>query len=80
METLRPELFHFKLAMGLYVMVPFRFGSTSFLTQPPAVYLNLPICLMGAFVLALSLNGIQLEGPKGASWKDFLRKFDFVGL
>jgi hypothetical protein len=35
---------------------------------------------MGALVLALSLNGVQLEGPKSAFWKDFLRKFDFVGL
>jgi MFS family permease len=80
MESVRPNLFHFKLAMGLYVMVPFWVGSVSFLTQPPTVYLNLPICFMGALVLALSLNGVQLEGPKGASWKDFLRKFDFVGL
>jgi hypothetical protein len=35
---------------------------------------------MGALVLALALHGVELEGPKGASWRDFLRKFDFVGL
>ncbi|KAF8481905.1 MFS general substrate transporter [Russula ochroleuca] len=53
---------------------------SSFLSWRWAFYLNLPICLMGALVLALSLNGVQLEGPKSAFWKDFLRKFDFVGL
>jgi len=31
-------------------------------------------------VLALSLHGIELEGRKGASWKDLLHRFDFVGL
>ncbi|KAI0001573.1 major facilitator superfamily domain-containing protein [Russula vinacea] len=54
--------------------------TSSILSWRWAFYLNLPICFMGALVLVLSLNGVQLEGPKGASWKDFLRKFDFVGL
>jgi hypothetical protein len=48
--------------------------------MPLTVFLNLPICLIGALVLALSLSGVELEGPKGASWKEFLRKFDFIGL
>ncbi|KAH9982941.1 major facilitator superfamily domain-containing protein [Lactifluus volemus] len=43
-------------------------------------YLNLPISCAGALVLALSLNGIELGTSKGASWKEFLRRFDFVGL
>lgn len=55
-------------------------SSASTLSWRWAFYLNLPICLIGALVLALSLNGVELEGPKGASWKDFLRRFDFIGL
>lgn len=35
---------------------------------------------MGALVLAISLNGVDLERPKGTSWKDFIHKFDFAGL
>ncbi|KAI0003723.1 major facilitator superfamily domain-containing protein [Russula compacta] len=54
--------------------------SSSVLSWRWAFYLTLPISFLGALVLALSLNGIELEGPKGASWKDFLRRFDFVGL
>ncbi|KAH9178675.1 amino acid permease ScVBA-like protein [Lactarius sanguifluus] len=45
-----------------------------------AFYLNIPICCAGAVVLVLSLHGIELAVPEGASWKNFLRKFDFVGL
>ncbi|KAH9003979.1 amino acid permease ScVBA-like protein [Lactarius hatsudake] len=45
-----------------------------------AFYLNIPVCCAGAVVLVLSLHGIELAVPEGASWKDFLRKFDFVGL
>jgi len=45
-----------------------------------AFYLNIPICFVGALVLALSLNGIEFEGLTAASWRDFLRRFDFVGL
>ena len=66
--------------MGLYVMAPFGFVNASCLTHASLVYLTLPISFLGALVLALSLNGIELEGPKSASWKDFLRRFDFVGL
>ena len=65
--------------MGLCVIVPFQCGG-SHLTHAFPVFLNLPVCFAGALVLALSLNGIELEGPKGASWKDFLRRFDFFGL
>jgi len=78
-ESVSSKLFHFKLAMGMYVMISFRFDNPSFLT-PPTVYLNLPICLFGALVLALSLSGVEFEGAKGASWKHFLRRFDFIGL
>ncbi|KAI0257095.1 major facilitator superfamily domain-containing protein [Lactifluus subvellereus] len=53
---------------------------SSFLSWRWAFYLNLPICCAGALVLALSLNGIEFAASKGASWKDFLRRFDFVGL
>ena len=74
------RFFRLKLAMGLYVIIPSQCGSGSYLTHASPVFLNLPVCLAGALVLALSLNGIELEGPKGASWKDFLRRFDFVGL
>lgn len=45
-----------------------------------AFFLNIPICGAGAVVLVLSLHGIKLAVPDGASWKDFLSKFDFVGL
>ncbi|KAI9444763.1 major facilitator superfamily domain-containing protein, partial [Lactarius indigo] len=45
-----------------------------------SVYLNIPICCAGAVVLVLSLHGVKLAVPEGASWKDFLRKFDFIGL
>jgi len=31
-------------------------------------------------VLGLSLSGVELEGPKGTSWEDFFRRFDFIGL
>ncbi|KAI9509061.1 MFS general substrate transporter [Russula earlei] len=54
-------------------------GSTG-LSWRWAFYLNLPICFTGALVLALALNGIEFERPKAASWRDFLRRFDFVGL
>ncbi|KAH9980869.1 major facilitator superfamily domain-containing protein [Lactifluus volemus] len=56
------------------------FSSSSFLSWRWAFYLNVPICCMGALVLALSLNGIELAASEGASWEDFLHKFDFVGL
>jgi len=45
-----------------------------------AFYLNIPICFVGALVLALSLHGIEFEGLTAASWRDFLRRFDFIGL
>jgi hypothetical protein len=66
--------------MGLYVMAPPQVRNVSCLTHASLVFINIPICFVGALVLALSLNGLQLEGPQGASWKDFLRRFDFVGL
>ena len=78
-EFVSSRFFRLKLAMGLYVIVPSQCGGLD-LTHALPVFLNLPVCLAGALVLALSLNGIELEGPKGASWKDFLRRFDFVGL
>lgn len=65
--------------MGLYVMTPFQFSKVPYLTRT-SVYLNLPICCASALVLALSLNGIEFAASKGASWKDFLRRFDFAGL
>ena len=74
------RFFSLKLAMGLYVIAPFQCGSRPYLTHASPVFLNLPVCLVGALVLALSLNGVELEGPKGTSWKDFLRRFDFFGL
>ncbi|KAI0308250.1 major facilitator superfamily domain-containing protein [Multifurca ochricompacta] len=55
-------------------------------TQGPALswrwafYINLPICCTGALVLALSLNGIKLAVPEGASWKVFLQRFDFIPI
>jgi hypothetical protein len=73
------RFFRFKLAMGLYVMAPFWFDKVSRLTRT-SVYLNLPVCCAGALVLALSLNGIELATSKGSTWKDFLRRFDFIGL
>lgn len=54
--------------------------SSSILSWRWAFYLNLPICSIGALVLALSLNGVVLDRPKGASWNDFFRRFDFIGL
>ncbi|KAI0296148.1 major facilitator superfamily [Russula brevipes] len=58
----------------------FSAGGSSILSWRWAFYLNIPICFLGSLILALSLNGIELEAPKGASWKDFIRRFDFVGL
>jgi hypothetical protein len=68
--------------MGVYVTrLRLQFGNLklSYLIRT-LVYLNVPICCMGALVLALSLNGIELAASEGASWEDFLHKFDFVGL
>jgi hypothetical protein len=67
--------------MGVYVITLTRlqFGKISCLIRT-LVYLNVPVCCTGALVLALSLNGIELAPSEGASWKDFLHKFDFVGL
>ncbi|KAF9498060.1 amino acid permease ScVBA-like protein [Pleurotus eryngii] len=45
-----------------------------------AFYLNLPVCLFGAVILFLSLHGVKLQSPSHASFGQFLRKFDFVGL
>ncbi|KDQ30498.1 hypothetical protein PLEOSDRAFT_23492 [Pleurotus ostreatus PC15] len=45
-----------------------------------AFYLNLPVCLFGAVILFLSLHGVKLQSPSHASFGQFLRKFDFIGL
>ncbi|KAI0275113.1 amino acid permease ScVBA-like protein [Gloeopeniophorella convolvens] len=43
-------------------------------------YLNLPICFVGALVLGFSLHDIRLSVPEDATWRSFVRKFDFIGL
>ncbi|KAJ3576145.1 hypothetical protein NP233_g632 [Leucocoprinus birnbaumii] len=43
-------------------------------------YINLPICVVAFFVLALSLRGVEPIQSTDASWRTLVKKFDFVGL
>ncbi|GLB36438.1 putative major facilitator superfamily protein [Lyophyllum shimeji] len=43
-------------------------------------YLNLPVCLVGFFVLYPSLRGVRLGKLSSASWRTMAEKFDFGGL
>lgn len=43
-------------------------------------YINLPICVIAFFILALSLRGVKSVQPTEASWVTLAKKFDFPGL
>ncbi|KAJ6501710.1 amino acid permease ScVBA-like protein [Mycena vitilis] len=43
-------------------------------------YLNLPVCLVAFVVLFASLRHVQLGKASNASWRLFIRTFDFWGL
>jgi len=44
------------------------------------VFLNLPVCLVGALVLSVSLRGVNLHRNSEFSCRTFLQRFDFGGL
>ncbi|KAF7339950.1 hypothetical protein MVEN_01912700 [Mycena venus] len=43
-------------------------------------YLNLPVCLVAFAVLFTSLRHVQLGKTSNASWRSFMKTFDFFGL
>ncbi|KAF9229583.1 MFS general substrate transporter [Gyrodon lividus] len=45
-----------------------------------SIYLNLPVCMVAFVLLTLSLRDVTLGRTKGASWRAFAQKFDFLGL
>jgi hypothetical protein len=42
--------------------------------------MNLPVCIFAFLLLAVSLRDVTLGHAKDASWKNFIKKFDFFGL
>ncbi|KIJ68672.1 hypothetical protein HYDPIDRAFT_82506 [Hydnomerulius pinastri MD-312] len=58
------------------------FGPCENISQfyPHTVYMNLPVCMVAFVLLVLSLRDVSLGRAKGASWRAFLQKFDFIGL
>ncbi|THV06080.1 amino acid permease ScVBA-like protein [Dendrothele bispora CBS 962.96] len=43
-------------------------------------FLNLPVCLVGALVLSVSLRGVNFQKNSDLSCRTFLQRFDFGGL
>ncbi|KIJ21518.1 Drug:H+ antiporter-2 family protein [Paxillus involutus ATCC 200175] len=58
----------------------FSTGSSDVVSWRWAFYLNLPVCVVAFILLVLSLRGVTLGPAKGASWRTFAQKFDFLGL
>ncbi|KAF8845336.1 MFS general substrate transporter [Paxillus ammoniavirescens] len=58
----------------------FSTGSSAMVSWRWAFYLNLPVCVVAFILLVLSLRGVTLGPAKGASWRAFAHKFDFLGL
>lgn len=58
----------------------FSTGFSTTITWRWAFYMNLPVCIFAFLLLSVSLRNVTLGHSKDASWKNFLEKFDFIGL
>ncbi|KAG0703136.1 major facilitator superfamily domain-containing protein [Suillus ampliporus] len=55
-------------------------GFSTTITWRWAFYMNLPVCLFAFLLLSVSLRDVTLGHAQNASWKNFIEKFDFLGL
>ncbi|KAG2077021.1 MFS general substrate transporter, partial [Suillus decipiens] len=58
----------------------FSTGFSTTITWRWAFYMNLPVCIFAFLLLSVSLRNVTLGQAKDASWKNFIEKFDFIGL